>query len=126
MSKYKRLEVETLMAAQNIASSGTGYSSAMAFDESTGEISVLLIATEGQITVTQQCGLTADGTFYDPLNAASAALGSVIANLASTTTGQFVHYDPVPAPFIRFKVVENGVAATTTAVTLTVAAQKEV
>ncbi len=123
MSKYKRLEEQTLMDGVAIAASATGYSDPLAFDEATGEISLLLVNEGTAITVTQQCGLTEDGTFYDPVNSSSAALGSVIANL-TTTTGTYVHHDTVPALFIRFKIVATDHNSTT--VTISSLTQKEV
>jgi hypothetical protein len=122
MADHKRLEKETLASSKAIAASGTGYSLSMPFDESTGEIALLIVNEGTAITITQQVSLD-DVTYYDPVNASSVAQGSVIANL-TTTTGTYVHFDPIPAPYTRFKIVATDHNSTT--VTMYSLAQKEV
>ena len=99
-----------LMVAQAVAKNATEYSSSMKLDRCNGNVAVLLKTTAGDITVTQQCS-NDDITFYSPVDAAGAALGAVATN-ATVTTGKYISYSPVIAPYIRYKVVENNTAAT--------------
>lgn len=112
----------TLMSAVSVGKNATGYSSSTAFDRSNGDVGVTIVSTAGSITVTQQCSID-DSTWYDPVDAAGSALGSVGAAI-TVTTGRWVSYSPVLAPFIRFKVVEGNVAATV--VTIELLFQEEV
>lgn len=103
-----------LMDAQSLAQAATGYSSSIIFDVCAGDAVVLLKSTAGSITVTQQCSLDNE-TWYDPVNSSAAAVGGVAAAL-TVTTGTYISFTVVVAPYIRFKVVEGNVALT--AVTL--------
>ena len=107
---------DTLMDKTTVAKNGTGYTSSMKFDRCTGTVCVFLVSTAGSITVTQQCS-TDDVNWYNPENTAGAALGGVIATM-TVTTGTWVSYSPVMAPYIRFKVKENNSAATIATVKL--------
>lgn len=100
---------EVLMNAVTVAKNGTGYSNSRCFDDCDGTATVKLISTAGSITITQQCSID-DVNWYDPETAAGAA-GAVEATV-TVTTGKYISYTPVLAPFIRFKIVEGNVAAT--------------
>jgi len=110
----------TVASALAVGSGATVYSSVMAVQDLTGHLGILLVSTAGSITVTQQCSV--DGaTFYDPVDTDAAALGAVIATL-TVTAGTYVIPKPVLAPFIRYKIVEGGVAPS--AVTIKVISQR--
>ena len=112
---------QILMNAETIAKNATVYTSSMRFERCTGTVGVLFKSTAGTITISQQCSLD-DKTWYDPVNAAGSALGTVCTAKA-TTTGTWTTYSPVMACYIRFKVVETNTAETV--VTLTLAFQEE-
>ena len=107
MIKLRRVLSETVAVTKQ----GTVYSSPFRANECAGTIALLIVSSAGSLTVTQQCGLTEDGTFYDPVNAANSALGAVCA--AGFTVGsRFINLTPVVAPWLRLKMIEANVAAT--------------
>uniref|UniRef100_A0A6M3JCD6 Uncharacterized protein n=1 Tax=viral metagenome TaxID=1070528 RepID=A0A6M3JCD6_9ZZZZ len=109
--------IQILNESHAVLISETHYSSAFKTDKSAGALIVLITTSAGSITVTQQCGLTEDGTFYDPVSAAAAALGAITA--AGFTVGtRYISISPIAAPWSRIKIIEAGSAATT--VTLTI------
>lgn len=68
-------------------------------------------AGAGSVVITLQCGLTADGTFYDPLNSSRNEIGKVFI-LDPGDKEQYVEFSPVLAPWSRYKMVEQDVADT--------------
>jgi hypothetical protein len=98
---------ESVAVAQN----ATEYSEIFRHDKSSGYSGMLITVSAGSVTVTQQCGLEDNGLFYDPVDASNTALGSVVTTMGAGT--RCVQYDPVMAPFVRFKIVEANVASTT-------------
>lgn len=106
---------EKLASALAVGSGATAYSSSGAFDTSAGYTAILIVSTAGSITVTQQCSVD-DTNWYNPVAIDGSALGAVCSAL-TVTTGTYIKFDPVVAPYIRFKIVEGSVGAT--AVTIT-------
>lgn len=94
-----------LCTSTEVGLGATVYSDSINFSKCQGEATVWLSSTAGRITVTQQCSIN-DVDWYDPVDTAAAALGAV-ASLVTVTTGRYVSYTPVIAPFIRYKIVEN-------------------
>jgi len=104
------ISVEQLANALSATKAGTSYSTATRFQGCAGNAALFIVSTAGSITVSQQC--SADGvTYYDPVDTAGSALGVVRAAL-TVTTGVYVPFTPVLAPYARFKIVEGNVAAT--------------
>jgi hypothetical protein len=101
---------ETLMNAVSVGKAATAYSNSMDFTASTGEVAVLLTSTAGNISVSQQCSINGKD-WYDPANSGGATVGWVSLQQTSTT-GRWLVYTPVLGTKIRYKVVENNVAAT--------------
>jgi len=99
---------EVLMDAVEV-SNGTKYSNSRAFDDCDGTACLKIISTAGSITVTQQCSVD-DSTWYDPENADGDT--GAVEDTITVTTGRYLSFTPVLAPFVRFKVVEDGTAAT--------------
>jgi len=112
---------ELLCSALAVGKNGTKYSNSRVFHDCDGTACLRVVSTAGSITVTQQCS-TDDVTFYDPETAAGAA--GAVENAITVTTGRYLSFTPVLAPFVRFKIVEADVAAT--AVTLELAYRVEV
>ena len=109
------------MTVPAITKAGTLYTSSekskpVSFLRTTGNASVFLTSTAGQITVSQQVSLDGE-KWYDPVNSAGAAIGQVVSG-QTVTTGRWIAFNPVMAPYIRFKIVEANVAATTVALKL--------
>ena len=104
------LKQKVLALVLAVTKAGTFYTSSFPFHDLNGGAALFLISTAGSITVTQQCSLN-DSDWYDPLDASGAAVGSVAAAV-TVTTGRWVSYSPVFAPYVRFKIVEGNVAAT--------------
>jgi hypothetical protein len=101
---------EVLMNAVAISRNDTGhYSSSKKFHDCDGTACLKVISTAGSITVTQQCSLD-NVTWYDPENAAGAV--GAVENAITVTTGRYLSFTPVLCDWIRFKVVEANVAAT--------------
>ena len=88
----------------------TAYSSVIPFTRTTGEIAVEVISTAGNITITQQCS-SDQKLWYDPVDGSGNALGAVVA--AMTVGSKWVIPSAVLATYMRYKVVENNVAAST-------------
>ena len=104
-----KVSTNLLSNAQAVAQQATGYSDKVAFDRCEGNAALLIISTAGSITVTQQCSW--DGlTFYDPETAAGAA--GAVEDTITVTTGRYLSFTPVLAPWARFKIVEGNTAAT--------------
>lgn len=104
------LGVITLRPADAI-DGATEYTKSIKFENCSGDATVFLVSTAGSITVTQQCSLD-NKTWYDPVNASNSAIGAVIATMG-VTTGIYISFTVVLAPYIRFKIIEHGSAATT-------------
>ena len=114
---------ELIMNAETVAQADTHYTGKVDFRGCVGDAILFIASTAGSITVTQQCAWTKSGTFYDPVNTSGAAVGSVRADL-TVTTGVYVVFTPVLAPYIRFKVVEGNSAET--AVTIRLLFRKDI
>lgn len=99
--------IQVLNETVIVTKAGTAYSSSFKSDKNAGALSVLLTTSAGSITVTQQCGLSSDGTFYDPVSSANAALGGIAATF--TVGSRFVSVSPVASPWSRIKIVEANV-----------------
>ena len=113
--------IKTVASALACGKNATVHSSAMAAEDFTGHVGLLLVSTAGSVTITQQCSV--DNVFYyDPVDPDGTALGEVT-TAETVTTGKYIIPDPVMAPFIRYKIVEGDVAAT--AVTITVMSQRD-
>ena len=105
-----QLSNEVLMSAETIAQADTHYSSSMDFRRCAGNAVLLVISTAGVITISQQCSYNGID-WYDPVDYVGGTLG-VIQSLLTVTTGVYVPFTPVMAPYIRFKVVEGNTAPT--------------
>lgn len=93
-----------------VAQNGTSYSESFAAAQVKGYNAMLVTSSAGSITVTQQCSL--DNTnWYDPVDGLGSAVGQVAAAMTAST--KYIQPDPVLAQYVRFKVVEGNVAATT-------------
>ena len=110
-----KLNIPILMN-EEIAKAATRYSKVCSFGECAGSSAVIISTTAGTITVSQQC--SHDGvTWYDPTDTAAGVLG-VVRTALGVTTGIYVPFTPVMCGYIRFKVVEANVAATTVTIRL--------
>jgi len=105
-----------ILMNEEIAKAATRYSKACSFRECAGSAAVIITTTAGTITVSQQCSSDGD-TWYDPTDTAGSALG-VIRTALGITTGVYTPFTPVMCEWIRFKVVEANVAATTVTIRL--------
>lgn len=106
---------EVLASALDVAKAATAYSNSRKFHDCDGTACLLIASTAGSITVTQQCSL--DNTnWYDPETASGAA--GAVEDTITVTTGRYLSFTPVLAPFIRFKIVEANSAATKVTLTL--------
>ena len=113
MLKLVKVLEDTIAVTQ----AGTLYSDAFETKKSAGTLAILIATSAGSITVSQQCGLTEDGTFYDPVSSANAALGAIAA--AGFTVGtRYVSISPVAAPWSRIKIIEANSAPTTVTITV--------
>jgi hypothetical protein len=105
-----------LLPTTTVAQNSTVYTQSCQYDYNSGYAAVLFSSTAGSITVTQQ--VSKDNKFwYNPVDNTNTAVG-VIATAAGVTTGRWVAYSPVLAPYVRFRIVENNVAATDVALSL--------
>lgn len=111
-----QISYEKLMDATAVLKAGTSYSNSRDFSDCTGSATLYISSTAGSITVSQQCSMN-NSDWYDPIDTSAAALG-VVRAAQTVTTGIYVAYTPVLAKYIRFKVVEGNVAATTVTLTL--------
>ncbi len=115
------LAEEVLAAAKAVGKSGTEYTDSTKFRSSSNDAAcVKIVSSAGSITVTQQVS-TNNVDWNDAVNAANSGLGAVAATMTVGT--RYVQYTPIMAPYIRYKVVEGGTAAT--AVTLTLIYQED-
>lgn len=115
------LAQEVLSSAQAVSQAATAYSSSCKFSSCVGYAGMLLVSTAGSITVTQQCSID-NMNWYNPVDENNSAQGQVAATV-TVTTGRYIQFNPVIAPYIRFKIVEANSAAT--AVTITLLFQEE-
>lgn len=101
----------TALSNISVSQSGTSYSEAIETKKSTGFSAMLItVAGSGSVTITQQCSL--DGvTFYDAVKYDGTAIGQVISSML--VGSKYVQFAPVLAPFLRFKVVEDGISTAT-------------
>lgn len=113
---------ELIMNAETVAQADTHYTGKVDFRGCAGDAICFIISTAGSITVTQQCAWTKNGTYYDAVNSSGSAVGSV-ATALTVTTGTYIVFSPVLAPYIKFKVLENNSAATN--VTIRILFRKE-
>ena len=99
------LAVQVLATAKAIVKNTTVYTDSCKFDRCEGDVCVWLshVSVSENLAISQQCSID-DRNWYDPVNASAAALGSVAAAQA-TTTGVYISYTPVIAPYIRYKIV---------------------
>lgn len=101
--------LETITLAQN---STTFSQTIVHTDKSKGVAGMYFTISAGSVTISQQAGFDwGNGLFYDPVDSNNAALGVVCTTFSAGT--YYVQYDPVLAPFARFKCVEANVASTT-------------
>jgi hypothetical protein len=105
---------ETLLEPTLVAQNSTAYTGVVQFHKCSGDASVLFISTAGDITINQQVSFD-NRNWYDPVDNAGSAVGTIATN-ATVTTGTYVSYSPVLAPYARYKIVENNTAATTVTV----------
>lgn len=117
MNDKSKINQELVMSAVTVAKADTHYSDAFRSEGNEGQMAVLVVSTAGSITITQQVGLTEDGTFYDAVDQDGTALGPVISAL-TVTTGKYIAFSSVLAPYSRFKVVEGNVAETVVTITV--------
>ena len=109
------------LMSQSVTQNTTAYTDSFKFEKCSGDASVLVASTAGDVTVNQQVSF--DGiNWFDPVDSAGSAVG-VIQTAQTVTTGVYVSYSPVLAPLARYKVVENNSATTT--VTITVVFQED-
>ena len=95
-----------------LAQNSTKFSQAiMRRDKCAGFAGMLLTISAGSVNITQQCGLSDSAVFFSPVDKFSNSLG-VVCSLFSAGT-YWIQYDPVLAPFARFRVTEANVASTT-------------
>ena len=113
---------QKLMDAVSVTRNTTAYSLSMPFDRCTGTVIVIFLSTAGVVTITQECSLN-DVTWYAPVDANAAVLGTICTSRAGGTTVYYTSYSPVMAPYIRYRVTETNTA--TTVVTLTLMFQEE-
>jgi len=105
-----------LRPADALAQDGTEYTASIQFDACAGDATALVVSTAGSITIDQQCSLD-DETWYDPTIPAGTATGNVTTALG-VTTGAYIVFTVVLAPYVRFKITENDSAATVVTFTL--------
>jgi len=86
------------------------------FRRATGSAALWISTTAGQIDVYQQISLDGE-KWFDPKDSQQQLLGKVVVAL-TVNTGVYIVFVPVMAPYIRFKIVEKNVAATTVAMKL--------
>jgi hypothetical protein len=107
---------ETPMAAISVPQSGTKSSSSVLNRLAKGYSAVIVSSTAGSITITEQASI--DGVnFYDVVDTQGNTSGTVCTAL-TVTTGTYIQFPPVMAPYIRFKVVEGGPGATVVTIIL--------
>ncbi len=120
------LATPVLATAQAVTKNGTVYTNVCQFHRCVGDAAVRLVSTAGSITVTQQCSLDysdrnpSAATWDNPYKTVSGTTSAagVVVSAQTVTTGIYITYSPVIAPYIRFKIVEGDVAATAVSLTL--------
>ena len=101
-----RIAVIQLAKAMAIVKNTTVYTDSCKFNTAEGDVCVWIahVSASGEnLAISQQCSID-DRTWYDPVNATPAALGSV-ATAQAATAGVYISYTAVLAPYIRFKIV---------------------
>ena len=99
-----------------VGQAATVYTTSSIFRITTGYAAVFITSSAGSITVSQQCSMnTID--WYDPIDSSTNILGLVCTAL-TVTTGTYIQFDPVISPYIRFKIIEGNVGATTVTIKL--------
>lgn len=101
--------------SDQVSQNGTAYSDVYEFNKCSGDSACLISSTAGSITVTQEVSFDKIN-WYAPVDESNGALDG-IASAVTVTTGRWVAFSPVLAPFTRFKIVEGNVAATTVNIT---------
>ena len=105
MLQSQKFTLETVA----VGSGETKYTQDINFRAATGEILLKIVSSAGSITITQEVSL--DGSNFGPAQDSSGnPLGAVIATMTNGT--KYVEFNPIYAPFIRFKIVEGGSGAT--------------
>lgn len=109
--------IAKLMDGETVAKNTTAYTDSidarrMRLEPNAG---VLITSSAGSITITQQCS-DDNEYWFDPIDSSGSATGAVGATLTSIGSGTWIDYDPITAPYIRFKVVENNTAEATVTV----------
>jgi len=100
---------EIVMSVGIVSKAGTVYSKSVPFYDCDGTACLRIVSTAGSITVTQQCSIN-NVDFFDPETSSGAA--GAVEDTITVTTGRYISFTPVMAPYVRFKVVEGDVAAT--------------
>lgn len=116
MSKHVARIPLVVGTAGAVAQAATEYSASTNFRMTDNNASLLLTTTAGSITITQQASMN-NQEWYDAYDAVGNLLGTV-ATAQGVTTGKWIAFNPVMAPYTRFKVVEGNVAATTVTIEL--------
>lgn len=94
-----------------IAQNGTAYTGSVPFQYCNGYAICKFTVSGGSVSISQQCSF--DGqVWFDPVDNTNTAL-AVIASSAGTTTGRYVQYNPVLCNYMRYKMVEINIGATT-------------
>ena len=114
MSKRDVSVVDLVVPA--ITLSGTLYTDVYSLRRLSGRGAVILTTSAGSITMNQQVSHNGE-TFYDAYDVSGALLGKICENQA-VVTNRYIVFDPVFAKYMRFKIVEQGVGATTVTIKL--------
>jgi hypothetical protein len=103
-----------------ITKNGTLYTDAYLFDRMSEKCAAVVSSTAGSITITQQ--VSYDGnTFFDAYDTTGALLGKICESMGETSSyvnGKMIVFTPIFAKYMRFKIVEQNIAATTVAIKL--------
>lgn len=100
--------LETLTIAQN----STGFSSIKKMDKSQGYAAMWLSISAGSVSINQQVGLDRGNVvFLNAVDSTNTAIGVVCTTFSAGT--YLIQFNPVLAPFIRYRVVETNVGSTT-------------
>lgn len=96
----------------NIAQNSTGFSSIRKMDKSTGYAGMWLTISAGSVTINQQAAyLATDDGFINPVDNSNTAIAVVCTTFAAGT--YWIQFNPVLAPWTRFRAVETNVGSTT-------------
>ncbi len=105
--------IYTLCTSKSILLGATDYTDSCNIRFAQGHMSALIVlAAASNVTITQQCSLN-DSDWYDPVDINGTALGVVYAALTSSA---YIEFSPIPAVWMRFKIV----AAANSTITMTV------